>query len=264
MSNRLAGKVALITGAGSVGPGWGNGRAAALPFTAEGASVVACDLNPDATAEAHLRDARNDYILHCCDVTDSISIRTMLDAVIVRFGRLSVLVNKVGGSAKGRAVEWSEQKWLNLITSNITSVFLMCKHVLPIMKGQKSGSIVKTALTAGIRWTGAAQVGRAAARAGVIQFSRVTAVEYAPWNIRANAVVAGQMHTPMVDAPPAYQRKGTGVLAPLAKRQSRIPLAFMGDGRDMAKAALYLASDDARFVTGAEIRVDGRMSARCD
>lgn len=264
MSNRLAGKVPLITGAGSVGPGWGNGRAAALPFTAEGASVVACDLNPDTTAEAHLRDARNDYLLHCCDVTDSISIRAMLDAVMVRFGRLNVRVNNVGGSAKARAVEWSEQKWLNLITSNITSVFLMCKHVLPIMKGQKSGLIVNTALTAGMRWTGGAQVGHAAAKAGVIQFSRVTAVEYAPWNIRANAVVPGQMHTPMVEVLPTHQRKGGGVVASLAKRQSRIPMAFTGDGRNTAKAALYLASDDARFVTGAEIRVDGRMSARCD
>lgn len=266
MGNRLAGKVAVITGAGSVGPGWGNGRAAAALFAAEGASVVACDLNPDAMAETetHLRDAGNDYMLQCCDVTDSTSIRTMVDAVMDRFGRLDVLVNNVGGSAKGGAVELSEQEWLNQITFNLTSVFLTCKHVLPIMKIQNSGSIVNTASTSGIRWTGAAQVGYAAAKAGVIQFSRVTAVEYAPWNVRVNTVVPGQMHTPMVEARLAHQREGGDVEALLAKRQSRIPLPFMGDGRDTAKAALYLASDDARFVTGTEIRVDGGMSARCD
>jgi NAD(P)-dependent dehydrogenase (short-subunit alcohol dehydrogenase family) len=266
MGNRLAGKVALITGAGSVGPGWGNGRAAAALFAAEGAHVVACDLNPAAMAEteAHLQAAGQDYLLQRCDVTDSADIRALVDVIMARFGRLDVLVNNVGGSAKGGAVELSEADWLNQITYNLTSVFLTCKHVLPVMKAQNAGSVVNTASTSGIRWTGAAQVGYAAAKAGVIQFSRVTAVEYAPWNVRVNTVVPGQMHTPMVEARLAHQREGGDVSALLAKRQSRTPLPFMGDGRDTAQAALFLASDEARFVTGTEIRVDGGMSARCD
>lgn len=266
MGGRLAGKVALITGAGSVGPGWGNGRAAAALFAQEGARVVACDLYLDAMAETemHLQASGQDYMLARCDVTRADDISTLVAAAMERFGQIDILVNNVGGSAKGGAVELAEEDWLKQLNYNLTSVFLTCKHVLPVMKQQQAGSIVNTASTSGIRWTGAAQVGYAAAKAGVIQFSRVTAVEYAPWNVRVNTIVPGQMHTPMVEARLAHQREGGDVDALLAKRQSRIPLPFMGDGRDTAQAALFLASDEARFVTGTELRVDGGMSARCD
>lgn len=266
MAGRLAGRVAIITGAGSVGPGWGNGRAAAVRFAEEGATVIATDIDLGATAETRaLLDATGaTYAIERCDVTDSASIAALVGRVLARFGRIDALVNNVGGSAKGGAVEMSEEVWLKQLTYNLTSVFLMCKHVLPAMKAQRGGAIVNTASTSGIRWTGAAQVAYAAAKAGVIQFSRVTAVEYAPWNVRVNTVVPGQMHTPMVEARLAHQREGGDVAALLAKRQGRIPLPFMGDGRDTANAAVFLASDEARFVTGTEIRVDGGMSARCD
>jgi NAD(P)-dependent dehydrogenase (short-subunit alcohol dehydrogenase family) len=132
------------------------------------------------------------------------------------------------------------------------------------MEAQGGGAIVNTASTSGIRWTGSAQVGYAAAKAGVIQFSRVVAVEYAKKNIRVNTVIPGQMHTPMVETRLAKQRAGGDVETLLQQRQSRIPLNFMGDGRDTANAALFLASDEARFVTGTEIVVDGGMSVRCD
>ncbi len=263
---RLAGKVAIITGAGCVAPGWGNGRAAAVLFAREGATMICTDISMDAmeqTAEL-LRETGAKHYLTRCDVTDSASIKSLLGDVASRYGRVDVLVNNVGGSAKGGAVEMTEELWLKQLNYNLTSVFLMCKHVLPVMKAQNGGSIVNTASTSGIRWTGAAQVAYAAAKAGVIQFSRVTAVEYAPFNIRVNTVVPGQMHTPMVEARLASQRAGGDVSALLAQRQSRIPLPFMGDGRDTANAALFLASDEARFVTGTELVIDGGMSARCD
>jgi NAD(P)-dependent dehydrogenase (short-subunit alcohol dehydrogenase family) len=132
------------------------------------------------------------------------------------------------------------------------------------MEKAGGGAIVNTASTSGIRWTGAAQVGYAAAKAGVIQFSRVVAVQYAPKGIRVNTVIPGQMHTPMVEARLAGQRAKGDVEALLAQRRARIPLGFMGDGRDVAYAALFLASDEARFITGTEIIVDGGMTARCD
>jgi hypothetical protein len=116
----------------------------------------------------------------------------------------------------------------------------------------------------GIRWTGSAQVGYASSKAAVIQFGRVTAVEYAPRRIRVNTVIPGQMHTPMVEARLAGQRSGGDVAALLRSREARIPLGFMGDGRDVANAVLFLASDEARFITGTEIIVDGGMTARCD
>src|SRR5690606_26938071 len=128
---------------------------------------------------------------------------------------------------------------------------------------QGGGVIVNISSTSGIRWTGAAQVGYASAKAGVIQFSRVVAVEYAPKNIRCNTVIPGQMHTPMVETRLAGQRAGGDVQQLLAQRQARIPLPFMGDGIDTANAALFLASDEARFITGTEILVDGGMSVRC-
>ena len=266
MAGRLAGKVALITGAGSVGPGWGNGRAAAVLFAREGARIVATDIDETGFAETEslLREAGADFLFSRCDVTDGAAVQATVESAVARFGRIDVLVNNVGGSAKGGAAEMSEEVWLRQLNFNLTSVFLTCKHVLPVLKAAGGGSIVNTASTSGIRWTGAAQVAYAAAKAGVIQFSRVTAVEYAPHRIRVNTVVPGQMHTPMVETRLASQREGGDVEALLAKRQARIPLPFMGDGRDTAAAALFLASDEARFVTGTEIVVDGGMSARCD
>jgi NAD(P)-dependent dehydrogenase (short-subunit alcohol dehydrogenase family) len=120
------------------------------------------------------------------------------------------------------------------------------------------------ASTSGIRWTGSAQVAYAAAKAGVIQMSKVMAIQHAPDHIRVNTVVPGQLHTPMVESRLAGQRAGGDVQALLNQRLARIPLGFMGDGRDSASAALFLASDDARFITGTEIVVDGGMTVRCN
>ena len=180
------------------------------------------------------------------------------------WGRIDVLVNNVGGSAPGGPVEMSEEVWDAQVDFNLKSVFLACKHVLPVMEKQGGGAIVSVASASGLRWTGAAQVAYAATKAGVIQFSRVLAVQYAPKGIRVNTVIPGQLHTPMVEARLARQRAGGDVEALLRQRQARIPLGFMGDGRDTANAALFLASDEARFITGTEIVVDGGMVARCD
>jgi NAD(P)-dependent dehydrogenase (short-subunit alcohol dehydrogenase family) len=158
----------------------------------------------------------------------------------------------------------TEEVWDAQVDFNLKSVFLACKHVLPVMERQGSGVIVNVASTSGLRWTGAAQVAYAATKAGVIQLSRVVAVQYAAKGIRVNTVIPGQLHTPMVEARLAKQRSGGDVEALLRQRQARIPLGFMGDGRDTANAALFLASDEARFITGTEIVVDGGMTARCD
>lgn len=266
MSGRLQGRVAIVTGAGCVGPGWGNGRATAVRFAEEGAKIFAVDRDPDSAAETveRVQAAGGEIALQQCDVTDRTSVAKMILACVERFGRIDVLVNNVGGSAHGGPVELSEEAWDAQVDYNLKSVFLTCKHVLPAMERQKSGSIVNVASTSGLRWTGSAQVGYAATKAGVIQFSRVVAVQYAAKGIRVNTVVPGQLHTPMVEARLAKQRSGGDVEALLASRVKRIPLGFMGDGRDTANAALYLASDEARFVTGTEIVVDGGMIARCD
>lgn len=263
---RLAGKTAFVTGAGSVGAGWGNGRAIAVRFAQEGARVFGVDRDParlQETAEL-IRGCGGTFIAGACDVTQGSSVADAIARCADALGRPDVLVNNVGGSAKGGPVEMSEEVWDAQVDYNLKSVFLTCKHALPHMLAQGGGAIVNLSSTSGIRWTGSAQVAYAATKAGVIQLSRVLAVQYAKQGIRVNTVVPGQLHTPMVEARLAGQRAGGDVQALLQERQSRIPLPFMGDGRDTANAALYLASDEARFVTGTEIIVDGGMSVRCD
>ncbi|MEU0840603.1 SDR family NAD(P)-dependent oxidoreductase [Streptomyces sp. NPDC005962] len=262
---RLAGKVAVVGGAGSVGPGWGNGRAAAVLFAREGATVYLTDRDEGAlnVTARQIREEGGTAHTQVLDVTEPDAVQAYFEETARHAGRIDILVNNVGGSQPGGAAELSVEDWDGQLRTNLTSAFLACKHVIPVMR-RGGGAIVNTASCSGLRWTGAAQVGYAAAKAAVIQLSRVTAVQYAPDGVRVNTVVPGQLHTPMVEARLALQRAGGDVAGLLAQRQARIPLGFMGDGRDTAYAALYLASDEARFVTGTEIVVDGGMTARCD
>jgi NAD(P)-dependent dehydrogenase (short-subunit alcohol dehydrogenase family) len=266
MTPRFLNKVAIVTGAGCVGPGWGNGRAVAVRLAEEGACVLAVDRDPERLAETLERagPARASIKTWTADVTRSDSVAAMAAACIEAFGTIDVLVNNVGGSAPGGPVEMTEDVWATQVDLNLKSVFLTCKHVLPTMLARRSGAIVNLASTSGLRWTGSAQVAYAATKAGVIQLSRVVAVQHAAQGVRVNTVVPGQLHTPMVETRLAGQRAGGDVDALLAQRQKRIPLGFMGDGRDTAAAVLFLASDEARFITGTEIVVDGGMTARCD
>jgi len=262
MGSRLKGKVALVTGAGSVGPGWGNGRATTVRFSQEGAKVFAVDKGKAPLVET-LQRARN-IRTHICDMTDSKAVKAMVAACVKEFGRIDVLVNNVGGSTPGGPVEMSEEAWQAQLDHNLKTVFLACKHVLPVMERQGSGAIVNLSSTSGIRWGGSAHIAYATSKAGILQFTRSLAVQYAARGIRVNAVVPGQLHTPLVEARLAHQRAGGNIKKLLSERLKRIPLGFAGDGRDTANAVLFLASDEARFITGAEIVVDGGMTARCD
>ncbi|EJL75510.1 SDR family NAD(P)-dependent oxidoreductase [Variovorax sp. Varisp85] len=266
MSLRFANKVAIVTGAGCVGAGWGNGRAIAVRLAEEGARVLAVDRDRarlDETLEL-AGAARASITPWVCDVTSSDSVAAMAAACLQTYGTIDILVNNVGGSAAGGPVELAEDAWDSQIDINLKSVFLTCKHVLPTLLAKGAGSIVNISSTSGMRWTGSAQVAYAATKAGVIQMSRVIAVQHAAKGVRVNSVVPGQLHTPMVETRLARQRAGGDVEALLAQRQKRIPLGFMGDGRDTASAVLFLASDEARFITGTELVVDGGMTARCD
>ncbi|WP_344906874.1 SDR family NAD(P)-dependent oxidoreductase [Actinomadura meridiana] len=265
-AGRLDGRAVIVTGAGSVGPGWGNGRATTVVFAAEGARVLAVDRDPEALARTLDLVGENggEAVAHECDVTDGDAVRAMVEACRASFGRVDVLVNNVGGSHPGGPAELDEQTWHAQLDANLTTAFLACKHVIPVMREQGSGAIVNVASTSGIRYTGSPQAAYAAAKAGVVQLSRVTAVQHAADGIRVNTVIPGQLHTPLVEARLAGQRADGDIEELLRQRQRRIPLGFMGDGRDTAYAALFLASDEARFITGTELIVDGGMTARCD
>ncbi len=178
-------------------------------------------------------------------------------------------MNNVGGSAAGGAAEMSEEVFDRQIDYNLKSVFLSCRLCHSGDQNSEQGRqrcIVNTSSSSGIRFTGAPQVGYAASKAAVIQFSRVTAVQYTSTGVRVNTIVPGQMHARrwLRKARLAKQREGGDIEALLKARVARIPLGFMGDGRDTANAVLFLASDEARFITGTEIVVDGGMTVRCD
>ena len=266
MAGRLADKVAMVVGAGSSGPGWGNGKATAVLFAREGAAVFCVDIRLEAAEETAgiivAEGGRAEAFR--ADVSKAAEVEAMVARCLEIFGRIDVLDNNVGILEVGGPVEASEASWDRVIDVNLKSMFLTCKHVLPVMERQGSGAIVNLASTSGIRWSGSAHVAYAATKAGVIQLSRVVAMQYAAKGIRVNTVVPGQLHTPLVEFRLAKQRAGGDVEALLKSRLSRIPLGFAGDGRDTASAALFLASDEARFITGTEIVVDGGMTLRCD
>ncbi len=265
MADRLADKVALVTGAGSIGPGWGNGKATAALFAREGAAVFGADINADAVEETRAIVEREGGTMaaHTADVADAASVRDMVRACLDRFGRIDVLVNNVGIVAVGGPVEMDEAAWDHSMDVNLKSMFLTCKHVLPAMQRQGSGAIVNIASIAGIRWTGVPYSAYYASKGGVLAFTRGVALQYARDGVRANSVLPGLMNTPMVHEglTSAYGDEGD-VENLIRVRDAQCPMGRMGDGWDVAHAVLFLASDDAKYITGTELVVDGGITAR--
>lgn len=263
MADRLKNKVALVLGAGSVGEGIGNGRAIAMLLAREGAQVVGVDLNLAAAEEtARLVAAEGGEMLAlAADVTQEGDIRRVADATLGKFGRIDILVNNVGGSIPGGPEEIAPEAWHAQFHHNLHYVYLSTRTFAPIMVRQGGGSIVNISSIAGLRHLGNELAAYAAAKAALQHFSRVVAVRYAPQGVRVNTVIPGLMFTPLVTARLAQQQAGGDAEALIAKRHARPPIGRMGDAWDVAYAVLYLASDEAKYVTGAELVVDGGLTA---
>ncbi|HEY8289419.1 MAG TPA: SDR family NAD(P)-dependent oxidoreductase [Acetobacteraceae bacterium] len=262
----MKGKVAIVTGAGSVGPGWGNGKATATLLARQGAAVFLLDINDDAVREtkAIIEGEGGVCAVHRCDMTIAADVAEMVQACVTRFKRIDVLVNNVGGSAPGDPVAMSEEVWDRQINQNLKTAFLGCKYVLPVMLEQGRGAIVNIASVAGMRndfTSGRSHVGYSASKAGVIQLSRSVAGTYAKKGIRVNTVVPGLMHTPLVEVRLAKTVGGNDAQKLIEARNAVVPMGHMGDAWDVAHAVLFLASDEARFVTATEIIVDGGSTA---
>jgi NAD(P)-dependent dehydrogenase (short-subunit alcohol dehydrogenase family) len=262
---RFAGKVALVLGAGSVGPGWGNGKATATLLARQGATVFGVDRDAAALAETGgvIAGEGGGFEAQVADVTRAEEVDAVVAACHARCGRIDVLVNNVGGSAPGDPVAMSAEVWASQLDQNLNYVFHSCKRVVPLMVGQGGGAIVNLASIAALRFFGPDVVAYAAAKAALIQFSRVTAVKYAPHNVRINTVVPGLMDTPLVKARLVGERGGGDAEKLIAARHRQVPMGRMGDGWDVAHAVAFLASDEARYITATELVVDGGLSATC-
>jgi NAD(P)-dependent dehydrogenase (short-subunit alcohol dehydrogenase family) len=264
MPGRVQDKVALLSGAGSVGDGWGNGKAAAVLYAREGARIFAVDVSQAALRETCdiIRSEGGQVVEHVCDMTDSTQVAGAVQACLEAYGRIDILHNNVGGSAPGGPVDMSEADWDRQMDLNLRTVFLACKHALPAMEAAGRGVIVNISSVAGMRYLSRAMVGYAASKAGLVQFTRNVALQYADKGIRANCVVPGLMNTPLVSHRIADQYGDGDAAKMIADRDAMCPMGHMGDAWDVAYAALYLASDEAGYVTGTEIIVDGGLTVR--
>lgn len=253
MSDRLEGKVAVITGGAS-----GIGRATVRRFLDEGASVVVADLNEAngaaTVSEAQQRGHGERVCFEAADVAEEADVQRLVASAVARFGRLDCLFNNAGvGGAVGSILETDVEDWDRTFAIMTRGVFLGIKHgARAMIDAEIHGSIINTASVAGLSG-GAGPIAYSAAKAAVINLTRAAARELAAKRVRVNAICPGGILTPLID-----RAGGGAVAAMLAKLQ---PWPDHGTPEDIAGAALFLASDDARFVTGEALVVDGGLTA---
>jgi NAD(P)-dependent dehydrogenase (short-subunit alcohol dehydrogenase family) len=250
--DRLAGKVALVTGAGSQGQGVGTGKAIACVFAREGARVCLVDREPARADETlqMIQSAGGDAFVYATDVTTEDGCEGAVRAVVSRYGQLDVLVNNVGlGAGGGKLDQLSPQLFDTVLQVNLRSAYLMSRGALPHLVARR-GNVINIVSTAGLRAHGAAAYGPS--KAALLQFTREIAVTYGRDGVRANSIAPGHLFTPLVEQ---------HIDAAARERRRRIaPLGIEGDAWDVALAALFLASDEARFISGACLPVDGGVT----
>ena len=263
--NRLLNKTALVFGGGSIGGEINNGLATALTYAREGANVAIVDMNQDAVDGAVQRIVDDLTALGLQpavlgivgNVTDDAEVSAAVAATVQRFGRIDVLHNNVGIARMGGPIEQPIDEWNLMLNVNLTSVFLTCKHVLPHMVAQGSGSIINVGSVGGMRYIGYNYPSYSATKGAVTQFTQNLALEYAAQGIRANTIAPGYINTPMIykQISGAYDT----VEAMVAARDALSPTGRMGTSFDGANAALFLASDESRYVNGVCLPVDGGL-----
>jgi NAD(P)-dependent dehydrogenase (short-subunit alcohol dehydrogenase family) len=247
-----------------VGPGWGNGKAAAALFAREGAKVFAVDINLEAAEETQgiIKGEGGECSIHQTDVSKSDEVKAMVQKCIDLYGRIDILHNNVGIVEVGGAVDASEESWDRVISVNLKGQFLTCKYVIPLMVKQGGGAIVNISSIAGIRYTGVPYISYSASKGATLQLTQSIALEYAEKNIRANAILPGLMNTPMIVEPLKGVYAGGDVEKMIQIRNEQCPTKKMGDAWDVAYAALFLASDEAKYITGTQLVVDGGLTCK--
>lgn len=262
--SRMQEKVAIVTGAGQTpGDTIGNGRATATLFAREGAKVVCVDRDAERAkeTEAAIRDEGGDATVVAADVTDAEDCRAMVDACTERYGRLDVLHNNVGIAAGDSSVGRIElADWQRILEVNVTATMLSIKAALPVMREQGSGAITNVSSVASI--AAHPLVAYKVSKAGVNALTQQVAIANARHGIRCNCILPGLMNTPMAIEGISAAR-GISKEDLIRERDEMVPLAGgMGSAWDIAHAALFLASDEAKFVTGVLLPVDGGQSIK--
>ncbi len=264
MAGRLDGRVAVVIGGGQTpGDTIGNGRATAITFAREGAKVVVVDRRLDSAEDtvAVIRDAGGEAVAHSADITDRESSASIPDVATATYGALDILHNNVGiGTDDGPATRVDEEAWQQIFDVNLSAMWRTCKHVIPVMRAAGHGSIVNISSIASICSTNTAAY--QISKAGVNALTQHLAMGGARHGIRVNAVLPGLMHTPMaIEGISVARHIPKDQL--IAERDASVPLGKrMGTGWDVANAALFLASDEASFITGVLLPVDGGQSVR--
>ena len=264
MSDRLKNKVAIVTGAGSVGPGWGNGKATSVLFAREGAKVFAIDISLPAAEETKeiIEKEGGICVIQKVDVSKSDEVKAMVEQCIQTYGRIDILHNNVGIVIAGGPVEINEETWDRVMAVNLKSMFLTCKYVLPYMEKQGGGIIINISSIAAIRYTGIPYITYYTTKAGILGLTQSIALQYATKNIRANAILPGLMHTPMFVEPLKEAYAAGDIEKMFEIRNKQCPTGKMGTAWDVAHAALFLSSDEAKYITGAQLVVDGGITCK--
>ncbi len=248
---RLEGKVAIVTGAGSRGPGLGNGKATAILFAREGARVLCVDVARERAEECvgMIRAEGGEAEAFAADVTRAEECRAMVTAAVERWGGLDILHNNVGIESRKDLLEVTEEEWDRVLAVDLKSMFLTTQSAVPAMVARGGGAVICVSSVAALRGHG--RTAYAAAKAGVIGFVQSVAVQLGPRGIRVNAIAPGTVWTPMVEA-----------LGPEARERRRraTPLGTEGTGWDVGWGAVYLASDEARWVTGQVLVIDAGLT----
>ncbi len=260
MADRLKGKTAIVFGAGSSGPGWGNGKAAAVAYAREGAKVICIDLVQAAADETAsiIEEEGGEALAIAADVTAQGSVDDAVAATMARFGGIQILHNNVGVTHMGGPVELSEEKFRAALDLNLGSVYRTAKAVIPAMLASGGGAIVNISSLAAIRWTGYPYFAYYATKAAVNQATMALAMQYARQNIRANCIMPGLIDTPLIYKQISGQYGSVDEM--VAARNAAVPMGKMGTAWDIAAAAVFLASDESAFITGVCLPVDGGQS----
>jgi NAD(P)-dependent dehydrogenase (short-subunit alcohol dehydrogenase family) len=251
MAGRLQGKVAIVAGAGSRGPGLGNGKAAAILFAREGARVLCVDARKERAEETVglIRGERGEAEAFAADVTRAADCRAMVEAAVTRWGGLDVLHNNVGIESRSTLMETTEAEWDRVMSVDLKSMLLATQAAVPALERRGGGSVICVSSVAALRGFG--RTAYATAKAGILGFVTSVAEQLGPRGIRVNAIAPGTVWTPMVEdlGPEARER-----------RRKATPLGTEGTGWDVGWGAVYLASDESRWVTGQVLVIDAGLT----